>query len=233
MQTDASLAATSSAASHTAKPARVDLYVNIHKALRLFMTDTLMRLSCVDIDDAGQRQAVLSQVLDLLTACRMHVDKENTYVHPALEARCPGVSRAIGDEHVEHLRAITALERETQALQAAPHHAGALRLYRHLSRFVGENFEHMLVEETRHNAALWDAYTDEELMALHMRLVSSIPMAEMLVVMRWMVPALTPAEQDELIGGMPAPVRSGVLQTVAPHLGARAVERLSRLPALA
>ena len=35
--------------------------------------------------------------------------------------------------------------------------------YRRLSRFVAENFEHMLVEETRHNAALWELYTDAEL----------------------------------------------------------------------
>jgi hypothetical protein len=58
----------------------------------------------------------------------------------------------------------------------------ALQLYRHPARFVAENFEHMQVEETVHNEALWAHYTDAELKALHDRLRASIPPAEMMLV---------------------------------------------------
>lgn len=57
---------------------------------------------------------------------------------------------AAGD-HVGHLGAIVRLEDETHALRtAAPAQRAllALRLYRHLAAFVGENLLRMQVEET-------------------------------------------------------------------------------------
>ena len=145
------------------QPPRLDLYCHIHKGLRLFMSDTLTRVGRMDLHDAAERESVLGQVLALLDACRAHVARENTFIHPAMEARRPGASSGIGAEHDEHLDAIATLESEVRALTALPQPAGALRLYRRLSRFVAENFEHMLIEETHHNATLWEAYTDAEL----------------------------------------------------------------------
>ncbi len=211
------------------KPARPDLYCQIHKGLRLFMSDTLMRVGSLDIHDADERQSALAQLRALLEACRGHVERENTFVHPALEARRPGASITIGAEHDEHLEAIANLESEAAALAALPQPAAALRLYRRLSRFVAENFEHMLVEESRHNAALWEAYSDAELMDLHHRLVASVAPGEMALLMRWMVPAMTPAERAEVVGGMPAPARAGLLQALAPHLDEKARKRLAAL----
>ena len=53
----------------------------------------------------------------------------------------------------------------------------ALRLYRLLAIFIGENFLHMHMEETDHNDALWFAYTDAELVALEHRIHAMIPPA--------------------------------------------------------
>ena len=212
-----------------AKPPRLDIYCQIHKGLRLFMTDTLSRVGRMDIHDETERHAVLTQVQALLDECRSHLERENAFVHTALEARRPGASFGISAEHEEHLEAIATLESEVRALAALAQPGTALRLYRRLSRFVAENFEHMLIEETRHNAALWDAYSDEELMALNERIVASVSPQEMAALMRWMVPALTPAEQAELLGAMPAPLRAGLLQMLAPYLEARAAPRLAAL----
>ncbi|MDN3921294.1 hemerythrin domain-containing protein [Roseateles violae] len=191
-----------------AKPARHDLYCGIHKALRLFMTDTLARVGRLDLGDAAERAETLGQLRRLLNSCRGHVERENGFIHPALEARRPGVSATIGAEHDDHLEAIAALEAETAALAARPEPAAALRLYRRLSRFVAENFEHMLIEETRHNAALWEAYDDAELEALHGRLVASVPAEEMQLLLSWMLAALSPAERAHL---QAAPVAEGSL----------------------
>jgi Hemerythrin HHE cation binding domain len=216
----------------TATLPRVDLYTGIHKALRLFMNDTLARAGKLDHDDALELDATLAQLQSLLEACRSHVAKENRFVHTAIEARCPGASERIGSEHAEHLDAIAALEAEAAALRALPTAGAALRLYRHLARFVGDNFLHMHVEESAHNGALWAAYSDAELQDIHQRILASIDPAEMALVLRWMVPAMSPAERAAMLGAMqtqiPPEAMRCVLEIVRPHLDDSAWAKLAR-----
>ncbi|WP_088278488.1 hypothetical protein [Ideonella sp. A 288] len=211
---------------------RLDLYAGIHKAMRLFMGDTLARVGRLDLGDAAECDATLGQLDGLLDLCRAHVAHENRFVHAAIEARRPGASARIGAEHDEHLEAIAALAADVAALRALPTAAAAHRLYRHLALFVAENFSHMHVEETSHNAVLWAAYTDAELAEIHERLVASIEPAEMAVVLRWMAPALNPAERAELLGDMqrqlPPEALQGALDIVRTHLDDTAWAKLAR-----
>jgi hypothetical protein len=218
----------------TAVP-RLDLYAPIHKALRSLMTHTLGRVGRVDVGDERDLRDTLNQVDELLTFCEKHIEHENDFVHPAIEARQLAGARRIADEHEEHLASIAALRCETAALrcsfvdQRAPL---ALGLYRHLALFVAENFQHMHVEETAHNAALWAHYSDAELMELHQRLLASISPQENLIVARWMIPAVSPTERAIIMNGMkseaPPEAFLGVLDIVRPHLGEQAWKQLLR-----
>jgi len=212
-------------ATRAAEPARMDLYVSIHKALRSFMTDTLGRIGRIDVFDRADRDAALAQLDELLGLCLSHLRHENEFVHTAIEARQPAGSQRIAGEHDEHVETIAALQAEADALRGAG--AGdaerlALRLYRHLALFVAENFQHMHIEETVHNALLWQHYGDAELGALHGRLLASIAPQEHLLVARWMVPASTPAERAAIVGAakaqMPPEALLGVMRMVRPHI---------------
>jgi hypothetical protein len=161
-------------------------------------------------------------------------------VHAAIEARSPGASAAIADEHQEHESHIRQLGDLVAVLEgvAPPARAGAAgRLYSALSLFIAENFAHMHVEETAHNAVLWARYTDAELVAIHDALVASIPPQEMMAVARWLVPALNPVERFHLLADIrakaPAPAFEAILQTVRPHLSGREWVRLARALELA
>lgn len=204
---------------------RLDLYAPIHKAIRLFMGDTLVRVGCMDAADREEVRVAIDQLLGLLSMLRRHVAHENDFMHPALEAREPGASARIAEEHEEHLASIDALECEANAMTAAPvaeREALGMRLYRHLALFVAENLQHMHAEETAHNQRLWAAYADDELMALHEDLVASIPPAEMAGVLRWMAPALSHAELADMLAGMragmPPEAFTGVLELVRERL---------------
>lgn len=211
---------------------RIDLYAGIHKALRLFLVDTLTRVGRLDSSDADELAATLAQTRSLLELCRAHVAHENEFVHAAIEARRPGASHRVAAEHAEHLDAIAGLEAEVAALAALPKESAAQRLYRHLARFVAENFEHMHVEETSHNATLWALYSDAELTEVHQRILAAVDPAEMALVLRWMVPAMTPAERAGMLGEMqrqlPPEAMRGVLDTVRPHLNDTAWGKLAR-----
>jgi hypothetical protein len=202
--------------------ARLDLYTPIHKALRLFMTDTLQRVGQLDTEDPTEFAATTEQVQALLAQCRAHLAHENQFVHTALEARSPGASARIAGEHDQHLEHIAALEAELAALRALPNALGALRLYRQLALFVADNFEHMHHEETHHNAQLWALYSDAELLEVHERLVASIEPAEMAATVRWLVPAMNPAERAEMLvpmqQQMPPEAMRDLLGIARPHL---------------
>ncbi|WP_428421997.1 hemerythrin domain-containing protein [Methylibium sp.] len=158
---------------------RVDLYAPIHKALRSFTGDTLARAGRLDTDDAEEFSITLGQLDVLLALCASHIAHENGHVHPAIEAREPGAAQRIAHEHQDHLQAIDDLGCEARALRGAPaseRPLRALRLYRHLALFIADNLQHMHIEETAHNAALWARYSD----------------AELGVSRRWSAPALRP-----------------------------------------
>lgn len=221
---------------------RENLYAGIHKALRAVMADTLLAVGRADPSDPQDVADASGRVSALMALCEAHVQHENVFVHPAIEARSPGESCEVAQDHVEHLQHIAHLRFVAQQVPTldASRQAGALHaLYLELALFVANNLQHMHLEETRHNAALWSAYTDAELRAIHDALVATIPPAEMMQVMRWMLPQMHALERLQVLGGMrqgaPAPVFQAVLDVVQPHLSPRDWAKLTQglgLPAV-
>lgn len=208
--------------------ARHDFYAGIHKALRAFMGDTLATIGRMDVTDAEDFDAATEQLDALLALLRAHLDHENVFVHPLLEAAQAGSAARIGGEHVEHEQAIAALCAALADLRALPGEVRAqpaLELYRALALFVAENFEHMQYEEREHGAVLCAHYSDAELLAIHDRIVAVHTPAEVMQVMRWMLPYLSHAERCEVLLGMranaPAPAFDAVLGVAREYLRPR------------
>ena len=214
---------------------RMDMYGGIHKALRALMADTLLAVGRMDADDDLDLAQATERLLQLLDVCASHLKHENEFVHAAIEARAPGASARIAHEHEQHEAHIAALGEAVASLRACPpgqRAAAAQSLYGELALFVADNFHHMHVEETAHNAVLWARYTDAELVEIHDRLVASIPPAEMMMIARWMVPFMNPAERVGVLCGVrqnaPAPAFRAILDTVRPHLGGNEWAKLAR-----
>ena len=213
---------------------RMDMYTGIHKAIRALMADTLLAVGRMDPADELEFAQVTQRVLELLDFCRSHLEHENDFVHTAMEARSPGSAARIAAEHVQHEHHIAELSRAVAELRAEPpaaRAAAALALYRQLALFVAGNFGHMAVEEHEHNRQLWANFSDEELLVIHDALLASIPPAEMMFALRWMIPFMNPRERAGLLQGMranaPAPAFQAALDTVRPHLTAREWEKLA------
>lgn len=206
---------------------RFNIYAIIHKALRLFMTDTLVAVGNMDCNDASHSTKVLSQVRELAAICRSHFLHENAFLHTAMEARRPGSSTQVEAEHGHHAWAINRLEELTKAVERAQgdaRQAATNALYRYLALFIAENFVHMNVEETANNEVLWATHTDAELMGIEQAIVASQTPEEAMSVMRWMMPAMNAGERAEMLQGIrqhaPAPVFDGVLDLAKTHLSA-------------
>jgi iron-sulfur cluster repair protein YtfE (RIC family) len=231
-------ARTTSAA--TAPAERHEPYQPIHKALRAFMARVLVDLGRLDIGDADECRATLGQAASLLALMASHLDHEECFVHPALEALQRGSSARVEEEHGAHRATIEALTAEVQALlascTAAPVAAragsDALRLYRHFALFMAENIEHMHHEETVLHAALCAGYSDAQLRAIDARIVASVSPAEMMLVLRWMLPSMTPAQRAGMLGEMqnqaPPEVMRAVLDLAQAALDAPGWTKLAR-----
>jgi len=225
-------------------PTRFDMYAFIHKALRAQMADALVAMGRLDVGDSSEFEPALARVRTLLAACASHLRHENEFIHPALEERMPGAAIAAADDHVHHVAQLESLGSALCALQAAPlaeRPARAHALYLKLAAFVADNLQHMQLEECDNNAALQAAYTDEELITIHDRLVAAIPPQEMAATLRWMLPNLAAPERATLLGGIalsaPREVFDGALvlarQNLAPRDWLKLMMALGPMPVAA
>lgn len=218
-----------------ARPSRHDIYALIHKALRLALSHTLVRVGRLDTDDERDVRSAAVAVRELVALCRMHLDKEERFVHPALEAAAPGSTRRTASEHHDHLRAFERLESALRAVELTTgpaRAAAAALLYRSLALFAAENFVHMHGEEVDNNAVLWAAYSDDEIAAIERRIVASIAPAEMAAVLRPMAPAMSPAERAAFFANLraklPPPAFATVMNEVIGELDTEAKRKLLR-----
>lgn len=211
---------------------RYDLYLGIHKALRAYMGDSLALLGRSDWSDAADREAALTRLRELLQVCTVHLEDENRFVHPALEACTPGAAARIAAEHQHHQRDIDTLRLHADRLAAAPDAALGLGLYHRLSRFVAENFEHMLYEESEHNQLLWARYSDDELAAIEADIVAAVPPEAMGLLLPWFLSALNHPERVGMLAGlrqgMPPEIFDGVLDMARTRLSERDWLRLEQ-----
>jgi hypothetical protein len=215
---------------------RYNLYSSIHKALRGFMINTLAHVGQADVEDECEFVQAIEQVRGLMKACRDHLKHENNFVHPALERVAMESSRQTHEEHLGHVRAIAAVESRTDSLAVAPMDQRAFishQLYLQLTAFVAENFEHMLVEETRNHEVLISGYTDAELLQIKDAIVASIPPEENLSMMRWMLEYMNNAEREAVLKDIkaraPTPAFQAVMDVARSALSQRDFFKLERI----
>ncbi|WP_421693647.1 hypothetical protein [Aestuariivirga sp.] len=208
---------------------RYNFYHAIHKALRLGHCRMLPALSALDYRDAARTKAVMADLRNLLAVARGHLEGENREIHAALEERLPGAASHAAEDHEGHEASFVDLEELILKVEQAPMAGRELagrRLYKRYAVFAAHDLEHMHVEETELLAALHEAFTDQELMAIESRIVAAAPPQKLAAVMMLMAPALNHEERVELLSklqkAMPGPAFEGLLATaIKPSLAIR------------
>lgn len=213
---------------------RYNIYTIIHKALRGFMTDTLLRWGKADTTDAQELAEVITHTRDLLEMCAGHIQHENTFLHPALEAARHGAAGQTAGDHIEHEAAIAGLRTQVAAVERSNHFQRevlAQQFYLRLSAFIAENFEHMLVEETSNQTVFSEAYSDAEILTIEQQIIASLTPDELFKDLRWMIGHINAAERAFMLGGMkqgaPPPVFAAVMGLAREVLSERDFNKLA------
>jgi hypothetical protein len=199
---------------------RVDMYAFIHKALRKAQCDMLIRIGQIGADT--DLPLLIADLRQLLAFGSGHLAHEETFVHPELEKRSHGANATLIEQHDSHREAFRRLEEIIARLEAATPEQRRERvrqLYLSYSAFVAHDLEHMLEEETVHNAALWAAFNDGELHAIEGAIVGSLPPEKAIYSMRLMIPALSRDDRVLLLSNVrakaPPPVFNAVIEMAA------------------
>ena len=210
-------------------------YRNIHKALRATMMKTLMTVSQADPFEEAERLAAAAATDDLLDACAAHLDHEMTFIHPALRERKVDAVLAFDDDHgsqkgvMSRLRGLSASVRRATPVSSRE---VLYQLYLELSAFIGHNFEHMAEEESILTNALWQRFSDQEILEIEGRIVASLPPQEAAWSAEWMAKSLNHPELIEVLQGMkaamPPQVFAAILAMVKGWVKTGSLARLDR-----
>jgi hypothetical protein len=225
----------------TSGPHRYNLYTKIHKGLRIAQTALMNRMGSTDFENEESCAALLSDLRGHLVLAASHLDSEDTFIHPALEARKPGASRIIANQHDHHAKSFEAIHGLIDAVEkAAPADRAALgyRLYLRFSAFFADDLQHMLEEETVVMETMQSLYTDEELIGIEMQIVAAIPPEKMAQYVPLMAKGINRKERADWMAGVrlgvPAEVFGQILDgLVAPAISPADLEDLRKKLALA
>lgn len=213
---------------------RLQPYRFIHKALRMLMFRTLQQAATLDAADATDRAALVAAVDELLKVCSEHLGHENTFFHAALRERAPRAVLAFDDDHQGHELSIGALRTQLGRVAAGGTavRGEAYALYLALTRFTGENLEHMADEETRLTHTFWQHFSDAEIEAIEQRLLATFSPEKSAYYARWMARGLDDVELATLAAGaregMPPAAFGGVLELLMAELPPLRRARLAR-----
>lgn len=184
---------------------RFNLYATIHKGLRRAQTQLLARIGSADGTDAEEFTPLMADTRTMIELGRRHLKHEDVHIHGVLEARSQGATHGLADDHAEHQQDFVEIETLLQRIEAAqPSRRTPLlrELYLRYSRFLADDFEHMIEEESETLALLHSLFEDHELASIEADIIGSIDPDTMFKFIRIMMPAMNFPERLGLLGGM-------------------------------
>ena len=153
-------------------------YRATHKAMRHLLFSASHQVGVTDFADDAVTEETLETIDTLIFALWEHRVREDASIHPPLESRAPGVTARFAEDHEED----QALSAEIEQLAAQIRNARGeqrvalgIRLHERLNAYIGIYLGHLYREETELQQALWDNFTEEELLAMTRELVATIP----------------------------------------------------------
>lgn len=183
---------------------RQNHYTAVHKGIRRQLSELLTLAGTLDFEDARQRQAFSNRFDHMAHMLEAHARHEDKHMGPLIEQAAPELNRRIAATHHVLEETLDEMQGMLALIHREPGKARVLgyNLYLSLARYVATQLDHMHEEECSVMAALWAAFDDATLDAMHKALLADIPPQEMGVWLSWMVPSLASFEQQGMIAGM-------------------------------
>jgi hemerythrin-like domain-containing protein len=185
----------------------VDLYRDIHKAIRTELFAVTTRAGSVDPGDRAAKADFARHVADLADLLEQHAGHEDAAVQPALEVHLPRLAARVAVEHQTFEARVPQLVDRAAELCDLAEPAARRQVqgfYVDLAAFTSGYLAHQDLEEREIMPALHDVLGTEATLAIHLQVVGSIPPDAMARSLALMLPAMNVDDRTELLGGMQA-----------------------------
>ena len=186
---------------------RHSTYRATHKAMRHLLFSASHQVGVTDFADDAVTAETLETIDALILALREHRVREDASIHPHLESRAPGVTARFAEDHEED----EALSAELAQLAAQIESAGGdqrialgILLHERLNAYIGIYLGHLYREEKELHQALWDNFTEEELLAMSRDLVATIPPDRKVYLLKVMCSSCGPDDISPILGEIKA-----------------------------
>lgn len=198
-------------------PVTLDLYRDIHKAIRVELFAVTTEAGSIDPSQGIARAALANHVNDLVHLLVSHAEHEDGAVQPVLVASLPELAERVEVDHLTleaGLQDLAEMAAEAASLTVTDPGGKIHRLYLALSAFTSDYLEHQDIEERVVMPALEAAVGVDAVVAIHQAILDGIPPDEMGRTLALMIPAMNIDNRVEMLGGMraqaPAEVFDGV-----------------------
>lgn len=182
-----------------------DVYREIHKAMRFALFGITTQAGAVDSGDDAAVAALLAEWKDVLMVLSGHHQHEDDFCDGLIAVHAPGLRETLEAAHRDSDESLANLnDLATSIATANPADRWALVRAFHLdlADFTAAYMNHLRFEEDLVMPALNEALTDEQLAAVTNDIRTSVPPPEMCIFIRYMVPAMNPAERADMLRGM-------------------------------
>lgn len=212
---------------------RYSIYRPIHKAMRHVLFSTSHLVGLADFNDDADVDEVLEAVDRMISLLREHRENEDRFVHPVAAGRIPGITEKFVEDHDEDIDLtdeVQGIARQILGASGADRVALGIELHEKLNAYIGVYLGHLYREETVMQQALWDHFTDEELIAIDMEIVASVPPPVMADFLKEFCSAYSADEIAPILGSIqahaPAEFAAFALRTAEEHLPPRSWEKV-------
>jgi hypothetical protein len=186
----------------------LDLYRDIHKAIRVELFAVTTSAARIDPSDPVAGAALAEHVRDLSSFLTEHAEHEDIHIQPVLERELPELAARVAVDH-------PALEAEIEDLRSrSMRRPDVAELALDLAAFTSRYLAHQDLEERLIMPSLEATVGLEAVVGIHQAILGSIPPPEMARSLALMLPAMNLDGRTELLGGMRAGAPAEVFQGV-------------------
>jgi hemerythrin-like domain-containing protein len=183
---------------------RIDLLGPIHKAIRCALADLLAQMGTTSFADANAASRIADMLEEVIDLCEDHRGHEDRLVLPVLAQRLQGTLDRIFEAHGAQPRMVAELRALAATLRTSEPELRAVvgrTLYLHFTTFAAELLLHMAEEEQVLVPLVEKRFSDDELRALHGKLMAALTMTERLRATPWMIRGTNALERAAILQG--------------------------------
>lgn len=191
--------------------ATLDLYREVHKGIRLALFDLCRAAGTLDPGDPASRAGVVVRFAEVERMLTLHHEHEDGEILGRFVATV--APQFLPEMEASHESIVATMAGMRRAVIAVGDGGGdADQLYDHVAAFVADYLSHMAFEEHQVMPALAAASTFDELLAVQIGVRTAALPDEVVLFMRWMLPAANPDERVAMLGGLKANVPTGAFE---------------------